>query len=222
MKQKINEVYLITNCVNGKVYVGITNQGAEVRFGHHLYEARSGSTFPIHNSIRKYGPENFKQTVLEVCDNYDILKEREKYWISFYNSKDRSMGYNLTEGGDGTLGRLHSEETKDKIRQKAIGRKASEETKKKMSEAKKGIVDEVLHNHIMSVIKSMQKPILVFDKDMNFIEEFENTKLCAEKYGVSSTMIKTYCRLDSPKLASKCGVIWRYKTEENNTQQLAA
>src|ERR1035437_5569311 len=118
-----NEVYKIANNVNGKVYIGITNQGAGVRFGHHLYEMRSGSTFPIHNAIRKYGVDNFTVETIAECENYEQLKELEKKFIKEYQSKLREFGYNLTDGGDGTFGRFHSEETKDKIRKKAQGRK---------------------------------------------------------------------------------------------------
>lgn len=206
---KNNDVYKITNKVTGKVYIGITNQGAGARYRHHWYEARIGESAPIHRSMAKYGEENFTLEILETVDTYDELKEREKYWIKFYNSMDRSKGYNLTEGGDGTFGRLHSEETKEKIRQKAIGRKASEEAKKKMSEAQKKYSEQ--HKANADRIRVLNyKPIEVFDLQGNKIEEFETTKQCAEKYGVSSTMVKSYCRSDQPKL-TKFGVIWRYK-----------
>ena len=120
-----NEVYKIANNVNGKVYIGITSQGADVRFGHHLYEARSGSTFPIHNAIRKYGVDNFTVETIAECESYEQLKELEKKFIKEYQSKLREFGYNLTDGGDGTFGRFHSEETKDKIRKKAQDRKVT-------------------------------------------------------------------------------------------------
>lgn len=122
------EVYKITNLKNGMIYVGITNQGARVRFLHHLYEARSGSLFPIHKAIRKHGEQNFEQEVIETCLNYQILKIREKYWIKKLETKERKIGYNLTTGGDGTFGRKLSEETKEKIRLKATGRKRSKDS----------------------------------------------------------------------------------------------
>lgn len=206
---KNNDVYKITNKVTGKVYIGITNQGAGARYRHHWYEARIGEPAPIHRSMAKYGEENFTLEIIETVDTYDELKEREKYWIKFYDSMNREKGYNLTEGGDGTFGRLHSEETKEKIRQKAIGRKASEETKKKLSEAQKKYSEQ--HRVHADKIRVLNyKPIEVFDLEGNKIEEFETTKQCAEKYGVSSTMVKNYCRSEESK-ATKFGVIWRYK-----------
>lgn len=134
---KSNDVYKITNKITGKVYIGITNQGAGARYRHHWYEARIGEPAPIHRSMAKYGEENFTLEIIDFADTYKELKEKEKYWIKQYDSMNRDKGYNLTEGGDGTFGRMHSEETKDKIRQKATGRKVSEETKKKMSDSQK-------------------------------------------------------------------------------------
>lgn len=133
-----NQIYSITNNKNNKVYIGLTTQGNRTRFLHHLYEARSGSKFPIHRAIRKYGEESFEIKVLITLDqsqNPEELKRLEKFYIKEFKANNRKFGYNLTEGGDGTLGKLHSEETKDKIRQKALGRITSFETKQRMSEA---------------------------------------------------------------------------------------
>ena len=135
---KSNEVYKITNKITGKIYIGITNQGSGARYRHHWYESRIGEPSPIHRSMAKYGEDNFTLEIIDFAETYEELKEKEKFWIKKFNSTDRNIGYNLTEGGDGTFGRVHSEETKEKIRQKALGRKISEETKKKMSEARIG------------------------------------------------------------------------------------
>ena len=145
---KSNEVYKITNKLTNKDYIGITNQGSGARYRHHWYESRIGEPSPIHRSMAKYGEESFTLEIIDFADTYDELKEKEKYWIKWYNSTDRSIGYNLTEGGDGTFGRMHSEETKEKIRQKALGRKASEDTKKKMSESRKGKCSDKQKEHL--------------------------------------------------------------------------
>lgn len=212
---KTCEVYKITNLITNKVYIGITNQGAEIRFGHHLYEARSGSPFPIHNSMRKYGNENFKLEVIDTCDNYEDLKNKEKYWISFYNSKDRATGYNLTEGGDGTFGRLHSEETKEKIRQKAIGRKISDETKAKMSKARKGRkASEKTLAKINERNLNSSKAVLQYDTDNNLLNEYISISEAARQSGMHRSSIINYLK---GKLKGtgyrniKPKFIWKYK-----------
>lgn len=139
---KINEIYKITNKVNNKIYIGITIQGFKTRFGHHLYEAKTDSPFPIHKAIRKYGESSFEIEVLEIVESIEELKEREKFYIKELKAKDRKFGYNLTEGGDGTFGRMHSNETKAKIGEKAKGRVVSEETKQKMRDAQNRIKNE--------------------------------------------------------------------------------
>lgn len=205
---KTFEVYKITNKINNKIYIGITSQGAGVRFYKHLSDALHGSLFPIHNAIRKYGKDNFILEIIELCEDSNALKEREKYWIAFYNSTDRSIGYNMTEGGDGTFGRKHSEETKEKIRQKALGRKASEETKQKMSEAHKTNYSE---NHRKAVAESnakRTKPILMYDRDMNLVKEYPSLKLAASENGLH---IDTVRKIAKGKSNGSGEYIFRYK-----------
>lgn len=176
---KSNEVYKITNKVTGKIYIGITNQGSGTRYRHHWYEARIGDPCPIHKSMAKYGEENFTLEIIDFADTYEELKEKEKFYIKKFNSTDRSIGYNLTEGGDGTFGRLHSEETKEKIRQKALGRKISDETKKKMSISRKGKCSDKMKRHLQEVSKSFTKKVYQYDKNLNFIAEYNSiTEAC--------------------------------------------
>lgn len=162
---KSNEVYKITNKITGKIYIGITNQGSGARYRHHWYESRIGEPSPIHRSMAKYGEDNFTLEIIDFAETYEELKEKEKFWIKEFNSTDRNIGYNLTEGGDGTFGRTHSEETKEKIRQKALGRKISEETKKKMSEARIGKCSDKQREHLKKYqFKQKQFPYYSFLK----------------------------------------------------------
>ena len=50
----------------------------------------------IKRAIHKYGKENFTIEVIEKCDQ-QLLNEREKYWINYYDSYEK--GYNSTLGG---------------------------------------------------------------------------------------------------------------------------
>lgn len=188
---KNNEVYKITNKVTGKIYIGITNQGSGARYRHHWYESRIGEPSPIHRSMAKYGEENFTLEIIDFADSYEELKEKEKFWIKELNSMDRSIGYNLTEGGDGTFGRMHSEETKEKIRQKAIGRKISEETKKKMSEIRTGKCSDKQKQHLKKIaIQTKAIPVLQFSKTGEFIARYESVSEASRQTGINGDTIE--------------------------------
>ena len=188
---KSNEVYKITNKITGKIYIGITNQGSGARYRHHWYESRIGEPSPIHRSMAKYGEDNFTLEIIDFAETYEELKEKEKFWIKKFNSTDRNIGYNLTEGGDGTFGRTHSEETKEKIRQKALGRKISEETKKKMSEARIGKCSDKQREHLKKIsIQAKAIPVLQFSKTGEFIAKYESVSEAARQTGINGDTIE--------------------------------
>ena len=93
-------VYLITNRVNGKQYVGATKCGVKRRFSQHLADA----TIPrkrkvLHCAINKYGKDNFDVTVVAECLDKSSLFQAERTLIKAYNTL--TAGYNLTSGGEG-------------------------------------------------------------------------------------------------------------------------
>ena len=93
-------IYVISNAINEKVYVGKTLQSIETRFKEHQKESlrKRAEKRPLYNAINKYGFSNFSVSLLEECD-YKIVNEREKFWIEELNSY--KQGYNATSGGDG-------------------------------------------------------------------------------------------------------------------------
>lgn len=121
------------------MYVGKTVQSFDVRWGGHVGSARRGDNgMLVCRAMKKHGIEAFDRRILEECDEF-VLGRREMHWISELKTHVSQGGYNLTFGGDGGLpGYTFSEESKEKIRQRAIGRKHSEETKAKMSAVAKG------------------------------------------------------------------------------------
>lgn len=95
-------IYKITNKINNKNYIG-KSKNIEQRWKQHIYEAKQGSTRALCRALNKYGQANFNFEIIESIslEEYDTLSnEREKYWISYYNSFS-DQGYNMTEGGDG-------------------------------------------------------------------------------------------------------------------------
>lgn len=113
-KEIYGYIYKITNTVNGKIYIGLTTNGFDRRYSaygegiekvynYHTSRKRREEFYNAHllNSIEKYGFKAF-----EVIKEFDVayseeeLKEKERYWISYYKCNDRNYGYNSTEGGD--------------------------------------------------------------------------------------------------------------------------
>jgi hypothetical protein len=86
------QIYKITNLVNNKIYIGKDTTSDPNYFGSGLIISRS---------LKKYGMENFIKEIIDETDDYNVLSKKEIYWISYYKSTDRKIGYNIAPGGDG-------------------------------------------------------------------------------------------------------------------------
>jgi len=201
-------IYKTTNLVNGKIYVGQSKYNNPRYYG-------SGKRLAL--AIDKYGIENFKREIIEECNTQDELNEREKYWIKELNCRDRSIGYNITAGGDGGPGGPNFK-----------GRKHTAETKKKMSEGQKKFWQsekgkEVLKNRWdVSPLKGKKlsestklnlsqkakercekyggprtgrgKLVIKYDINDNVIQTFNMIKTACDTLGVSRNQIKKYTK----------------------------
>ena len=95
----MGHIYKITNTKNNKVYIGQTiKKNVEERFQQHRnnYNKPYFAKISLYKAIKKHGLKNFLFEEIEEIDNKK-LDEREKYWISYYNSY--YDGYNATLGG---------------------------------------------------------------------------------------------------------------------------
>lgn len=124
-------IYKITNKVNGKIYIGKTIKKLDTRFGEHICTAKrwnreqiEGKKHPynsrLYPAMNKYGYDKFEISLVEALPETDIssLDNREKYWISYYNSTDSQIGYNISPGGMGGplfKGHKHSNRCKQAI-----------------------------------------------------------------------------------------------------------
>lgn len=129
-------VYVHTNTINNKRYVGITSKKPEERWGN----GGSGYRKNMHfwSSIQKYGWDNFEHEIINSKLTHDEACKIEKDLIKRYQSNNNRYGYNLTDGGEGISGYKISEETKEKLRQANLGKSLTEETRKKISQKLKG------------------------------------------------------------------------------------
>lgn len=94
----IGRIYLISNDLNSKLYVGQTIQSIERRFINHCCNSSDrGQNMYIKRAILKYGKEHFKIELIEECP-IEWLDRREIFWIDYFDSFNN--GYNLTAGGN--------------------------------------------------------------------------------------------------------------------------
>lgn len=125
-------IYKITNLINNKVYIGQTKD-LHKRWKEHCGCASDRRyTNYLYNAMRKYGIDNFKMEIIEgPTSDYN---EREKYWISYYNSfLDKNKGYNMTPGGedppilsgDKSSATIYNEETINQIQSALMDNKLS-------------------------------------------------------------------------------------------------
>jgi len=112
---KNGSVYLITNLINNKKYVGVTKNTIETRFKQHI-KASTNSLNVIDRVIKRYGKENFKIELIEKFPNITEknLLLKETFYIDKYNTLvDNGCGYNMIRCHKGHL--IFSEETKRKM-----------------------------------------------------------------------------------------------------------
>lgn len=150
-------IYKITNLINGKTYIGQHKYK-------NLYDSYMGSGKHLKRAQKKYGIENFRKEILYSNIRYkETVDDMERFAIA----KERSIGkaeYNIADGGGGSKGAKHSDETKEKIsaslKGKNKGKKRglfSEETKRKMSEAHKGKKGKLHSEEIKRKISEAKK-----------------------------------------------------------------
>ena len=110
----ISYIYLVTNTLDDKQYVGKTKNPIIKRFRSHYNSARAGSTQKFHAAIRKHGFENFVIEELEIttCQEADT---REKYFITLLRP-----AYNMTTGGEGHKTGLGSKGVRSFVPSKCI------------------------------------------------------------------------------------------------------
>lgn len=194
-----NVVYVATNKVNGKCYIGATQKGVLARRWIHFWHARNGRPGKFYNAVRKHGEDAFEFRPLRACSDFFDALDHERRFIAKMRPE-----YNLTSGGGGVK-----------------GLKFSDESRRKMSEAKKGkpglwarvsmpqhIRDKLAHlrrteNRVLSE-QTKEKMRLNARKAnaarrkrvvcLNDGIEYESTTAAAAAYGLHSGQITYYCQ----------------------------
>lgn len=160
MDEKIYCVYIHTNKINGKKYIGQTSQNPTKRWDC----GRGYLTSPrFYNAIQKYGWENFEHEIIATNLTLEEANSLEDKLINEYKTQDDQYGYNIKGGGShgaqseetkrkigeanhiSLKGKPHSKEWSEKMSEMFTGEgnpfyghHHTEETKRKISESRKG------------------------------------------------------------------------------------
>jgi len=115
-------VYIATNKVNGKQYVGLTAGSLRVRWGQHVWAARSKPRSYFHRAIAKHGVDAFDVRHVASATSAAHLADLERIVIA-----DIQPEYNQTNGGEYTTGRKYTPDTIARIKAKNTGLKRTPE-----------------------------------------------------------------------------------------------
>jgi group I intron endonuclease len=125
-------IYLITNRINGKRYIGLTQYSSKQRFAAHRRNAGYGLKTSLYAAIRKYGIENFDLQDVACCLSVDTSVSVERDII-----KAERPEYNQTNGGEFTVGKRVPRDVVDRIIAANTGKKRTAAQNAEMSRIKK-------------------------------------------------------------------------------------
>lgn len=165
-KGTIYGLYCVCHIDAGPRYIGLTRNDPQARLREHLKPSwLEKSAYPVSRWVLKHGRENIRMYPLEEC-SISRLSDREVYWISEFKARGAAL-LNLSPGGAGDptspsievresisrklkeyysnhdnpfKGKKHSEETRLKMSQAAMGRTLSPEARAKVAASSKGRV----------------------------------------------------------------------------------
>ena len=119
--------------------------------------------------VNKYG---YQIEIIQEVETWEDACELEMFLISEYGRKDLGLGnlVNMTDGGDGTLNHIITDECRQKIRESKLGKKDSDTTKLKKSNYSKNRTK----SHIENFSQKIKKPVLQFSLEGEFIKRWDS------------------------------------------------
>lgn len=234
--EKIGYIYLTTNLVNGKQYVG-----QHLSDGFDKYYKGSGNA--IKNAFNKYGWDNFKCEIICWCSTQTQLNEAEDNYIKLLDTMYPN-GYNLKGGGANgkhskesiekmilnrkgkNLGQIspmkgikHTKEAKQKMSEAHLGKHLSEKTRQKMSLAQKTRVHTSVTKETKEKIsktlkgkpnKALAKRVYQYNEMLELIAVYNSLADIRRKFGYNVSHISAMCNnKNGHKLIY--GSIWSYE-----------
>ena len=197
-------LYVITNKINGKQYIGKTYSTIEERFKQHILDSKKekNKDRDLYKAFNFFGVENFAILELGKFDE-NILEEKEIEYIAKYDTYKN--GYNQTLGGDGK--RYITTSNDEFIRlyhELGTVTKVAKHTKHDV-----GWISTILKNSGVQVHQAGYKPININELKISFENQHECAKWLVENNHTkakSLSSIKTNIwRVLNGKRKSYCG-----------------
>lgn len=191
-------IYIATNKINGKSYIGQTIRSIKERLKEH--RTKSGCR-GIFGAIKKHGWKNFKVDWYECSD--DELNKHEKWMVNLMGTLSPN-GYNLKDGG--SRGKM-SEESKQKLRKANRGKKLGEEHKQKIGKAHLGTkqnekTKQKISESLLGEKHPMSKRVYQYDLDGTCINSFGSSEEAGRHLEKDGSKIR-HCARGSRKTAYK-------------------
>lgn len=190
-------IYKIWNEDNNKLYIGQTSVGIKTRWSQHLSNYLTNNAV-LYRAMRKHGAGIFHIEQIEECEN-DMLNEREKYWISYYDSYKN--GYNSTPGGTALpSGKMFKRLDDSLIRELWDNGLSITEISEKTQNSTTSIREHLLEYENFNIEESIKrgniksgisrrKSITQWDLQGNFIAKYESASEASKITGIPDSNI---------------------------------
>ena len=184
-----NVIYLYTNKINGKKYVGQVNgktKNLNIRHKRHMND-----NLVVDIALRKHGIENFSLEIIHFGETLEELNYFERYYIKYYNTLAKNNnGYNVSSGG--AKGNPLAGKTEEEIK----------EISKKKSESKKGENNpnwgkkqsEESNEKRRKTLKEQRENIEMINFVCELWNEYKNVKIIVKFTGLHHTTIYRYLK----------------------------
>lgn len=197
-------VYIITNNINNKFYIGSCVSSMKQRMTNHKNDLRQNkhrNTY-LQRAFNKYGEDSFDFDTLENHDP-EFCVPMEQFWMNTLNVCNRSFGYNIAPVAGNSLGQKRTAQQKLNISNSLKGKRVgslnpnygktwSEETREKIANS------------------SRNKAVLKLDLNGNILEEYKSLAEAGKKNNLYSDQIGKVCN-NKPNCFTAGGFKWIFK-----------